>query len=294
MNKGAASAALAYLMWGLFPVYFKFLTAVPAVQIVAHRIAWSVVLLFAIVAVRRELGEFRRSIDRRMLLTYLVAGTLLSANWMLYIYGVTSGQVVEASLGYFINPLFSMLLGVVFLRERLRPLQWAAAGLALVGVLYLTISLGRPPWLSLALAVTFGLYGLMKKTAPLSVLHGLTLETATIFLPALGYLVFVELNGTGAFIQAGWLVSLLLALCGVVTVIPLLFFATGSRQVPLSTMGILQYITPTLQFLAGVFLFGESFNGARLVGFCIIWFALAVFSAESFWMHRSVPSEAPV
>ena len=194
--------------------------------------------------------------------------------------------MVEASLGYFINPLVSVVLGVLFLREKLRPAQWVPLDLAAAGVIYLTVSLGSLPWLALVLAFSFGFYGLTKKLAPLGSLHGLTLETGAIFVPALVFLVFEQASGSGAFIQAGPLTTVLLALIGIVTAVPLLLFATGAKNVPLSTLGLLQYISPTIQFLIGVFVYGEPFSAGQVVGFGIIWAALILFTAESYLARR--------
>lgn len=286
MNKGIAAGAGAYALWGFFPIYFKAIHAAPADQIVAHRFAWSFLFLILVVLLRRELPALRASLNRRTLLTYLGAGLLLSANWGLYVWGVNSGNVVETSLGYFINPLVSVVLGVVFLRERLRPMQWVPVALATAGVLYLTISFGKLPWIALGLALSFGFYGLVKKLAPLSSLHGLTLETGTLFIVAVAYLVFAELRGVGSFGHVAPMTSLLIALSGIITAIPLLLFATGARRVPLSTLGLLQYIAPTVQFMIGVFLYNEPFTHDRLIGFSIIWLALVLFSAESLILGR--------
>lgn len=286
MNKGVAAGAGAYALWGFFPIYFKAIHAAPADQIVAHRFAWSFLFLIALVLLRRELPALRASLNRRTLLIYLGAGVLLSFNWGLYVWGVNSGNVVETSLGYFINPLVSVVLGVVFLRERLRPMQWIPVALATAGVLYLTISFGKLPWIALGLALSFGFYGLVKKLAPLNSLHGLTLETGSLFVVAVAYLLFTELRGVGSFGHVAPLTSLLIALSGIITAIPLLLFATGARQVPLSTLGLLQYIAPTIQFLIGVLLYHEPFTHDRLIGFSIIWLALVLFSAESFIVMR--------
>jgi chloramphenicol-sensitive protein RarD len=286
MDKGVVSALFAYLMWGVFPIYFKWLHNVPAIQTVSHRIVWSFIFLLALILVRREYREFRKSITVRVVLIYLGAGVLLALNWFTYVWAIARGYVVESSLGYFINPLVNVLLGVVFLKERLRPMQWVPVGLAVIGVAYLTYSHGSLPWIALVLAFSFGFYGLVKKLSPLGSLHGLTLETATIFLPALGILISQEMIGVGAFGHSSWNINLLLVFTGVVTAVPLIFFAIGARSVPLSTMGLLQYIAPTLQFLSGVFLFNEPFTHERLIGFGIIWIALAIFSMESFSQRR--------
>jgi len=281
MNKGILYAASAYTLWGVFPIYFKILQAVPALQIVAHRVIWSVIFLALVLFLRRDFSNFISNIDPGILTVFAISGVLLSLNWLVYVWGVNAGRVVETSLGYFINPLVSVLLGVIFLRERLRAFQWVPVGLAAAGVAYLTINYGSLPWIALALAFTFGLYGLMRKVAPLGSLHGLTLETMVVFLPALIYLLVQERQGVGAFGHSGATTLMLMILNGAVTVIPLLLFASGARRVPLSTVGLIQFIAPTLQFLSGVFLFGEPFTQARLVGFSLIWLALIVFTAEN-------------
>jgi chloramphenicol-sensitive protein RarD len=286
MNKGILAGAAAYALWGFFPIYFHALKDVSPVQVTAHRIVWSFLFLILLVALRRELPALKASLTRRVLLAYLIAGILLTVNWLAFVWGVGSGFVVEASLGYFINPLVNVVLGVIFLHERLRTAQWVPVTLAAAGVVYLTVSLGSPPWLALLLAFTFGFYGLTKKLAPLGSLPGLTLETGTIFVPALAFLLFEQSSGSGAFIQAGLLPTILLALIGVVTAVPLLLFATAAKTVPLSTMGLLQFISPTLQFLIGVFLYGEPFTSSQVVGFAIIWAALILFTAESYLARR--------
>jgi chloramphenicol-sensitive protein RarD len=286
MKKGTLFVFVSYVLWGFFPIYFKTLHLVSAFQIVAHRFIWSFLFLLLLVAIRRELGALKTAIKPRILLIYLGAGTVLAINWLTYIWSVNNGYLVEASLGYFINPLVSVLLGIIFLREKLRPAQWVPVGIAAAGVVYLTVSYGGLPWVSLVLAVSFGLYGLIKKTAPLGSLYGLTIETAMLILPAFGFLLFSEANGTGNFGHMGIIISLLLVFTGVVTAIPLLLFASGTREVPLSTVGLLQYISPTLQFLTGVFIFHEAFSRDHLIGFSIIWLALVIFSAESLISRR--------
>ncbi|MCX8024422.1 MAG: EamA family transporter RarD [Thermanaerothrix sp.] len=286
INSGVVFAAAAYTLWGFFPIYFKALKEVPAPQVLAHRIVWAFLFLLGVLVARREVGTLQRLLTPRILLSYLGAGVLLAINWLAYVWGVASGFIVETSLGYFINPLVSVVLGVLFLRERLRPWQWLPVGLAAVGVAYLTLEYGRLPWLALVLAFSFGLYGLLKKLAPLNALYGLTLETGSVFLPALAYLVGMEVLGQGAFGHGPIAQTLLLALTGVVTAIPLLLFAGGARRVPLTTLGLLQYIAPSLQFLLGVFVYGEPFGLTQLIGFSLIWLALAIFSAEGFIAQR--------
>ena len=287
VRKGILSAIGAYFIWGIFPIYIKSLQGVPALEFMLHRMVWSALLLFAILFALRKWHQLRAAITSwRILGVYAIAGLLLATNWLVYIYGVNSNQVVEASLGYFINPLVSVALGVIFLRERLRPLQWVPVGMAAAGVLYLTIQVGSLPWIALALAFSFGLYGLIQKAAPLGGLYSLTLETGVLFLPALAFLALGEIQGTGAFGHSAGQVPFLLAISGVVTVIPLLLFANAARSIPLWMVGILQYITPTGQFLLGVLLYNEPFTPTRLVGFGIIWFALLIFTVEGFMARR--------
>jgi chloramphenicol-sensitive protein RarD len=290
MNKGIIPAASAYILWGFLPLYFKFVHDVPALETVAHRVIWSVLLLVAILALRRNFGAFRASLNRRTVLIFSASAALLAVNWLVYVYAVTSGFVVETSLGYFINPLVNVLLGTIIFHERLRLTQWIPIGLAALGVAYLTFSLGSLPWIALALAFTFGLYGLVKKVAPLGSLYGLTLETSLLFIPASAYLIYDEITGAAYFGHAGIATTALLLLLGAVTAVPLLLFARGARQVPMTTLGLLQYIAPTLQFLTGVFLYGEPVTTERLVGFGIIWTALAIYSVESILNYRRAGS----
>lgn len=289
MNKGILAGIGAYTMWGLFPIYWRWLEQDPAIEILAHRMVWSLVFMAALLTFQKEwrwLGETLR--NRRTLLIYSLAAVLLALNWYTYIWAVNAGYVVEASLGYFINPLVNFLLGVIFLREKLRTGQVAAVILAGAGVVYLTVSYGSLPWISLALAITFGMYGLIKKTAPLESMHGFSLETLVLFLPAVAYLFYRNSAGIGAFGHQGLLVTVLLVLAGPVTSIPLLMFGYSARKIPLSMLGFIQYITPTLQFLLGVFVYFEPFPSARLVGFCIIWLALLVYSLESVLFNRKL------
>ena len=214
------------------------------------------------------------------MLVYILSALLLATNWLVYIYGINSGQIVETSLGYFINPLVSVALGVIILRERLRPLQWAAVGIAGLAVIYLTVQVGSPPWIALALAFSFGLYGLIKKIAPLGALQGLSLETGLLFLPAALYLLYSYFQGMGAFGREGLSVTILLALAGIITALPLLLFSSAARAISLTLLGILQYIAPTVQFLLGVYLYNEVFTLTRLIGFSLIWVALLIFTFE--------------
>ena len=294
MKKGVLFALAGYAIWGFFPLYFKTLQAAPAFQIMAHRVVWSLLLMTAILVFRKELKPMLSAATPRIVFLYAIAGTLLAINWVTYVWGVNAGYVVEASLGYFINPLVSVLLGVIFLQERLRPLQWVPVVLAAAGVTYLTVSMGKLPWIALVLAFSFGLYGLMKKITPLGSLQGLTLETAAVFLPALIYLIIEQVRGVGAFVNAGVSTTLLLAATGVVTVIPLIFFSAGTKLIPLTTVGLLQYITPTTQFLLGVFVFKEAFSSNQVVGFVIIWTALILFTVENLRHNRPVRARLAV
>ena len=288
MNKGILYGIGAYVLWGFFPIYWKFLYPVPALQVIGHRIGWSFILLAIYVLVTKQWKEFRSvAFQWKTIGIYSIAAVLLSINWLIYVWGVNAGFIVETSLGYFINPLLSVLLGVIFLRERLRPLQWIPVGLAAVGVVYLTFVYGRLPWIALSLAFSFGFYGFVKKLSPLGSLYGLTLETGIVFPFALIYLVIVGFSGSGAFLHNGTLVDVFLIGAGVVTTIPLLMFASAAKQIPLTIVGLLQYIAPTIQFLIGVFVYKEAFDFAHFIGFAIVWVALIVFAVESYFAKRA-------
>jgi chloramphenicol-sensitive protein RarD len=277
----------AYALWGLLPVYWKALQTVPALEILAHRTIWSLAFVLLVQAVRGR-WEWLRLVRRqpRLLRTFLVSTCLLGVNWLTYIWAVNAGRVVDSSLGYFINPLVSVLLGVLFLGERLRLWQGVAVGLAAASVLYLTLGLGSLPWIALVLAGTFGTYGLLRKTAPLGSLEGLSVETALLSLPALAYLLSLEAAGQGSFGHAGGATTALLAFTGLVTAVPLLLFASAARNTTLATVGILQYIAPTLQLLLGLLVYHEPFSPARLLGFCGVWLALLIYSAEAVLQER--------
>lgn len=295
MNRGVLAGIAAYLIWGFLPIYLKALQVVPSFQIMLHRLVWSCLFVLLLIVLRKEWPKFRASIaSRRVLMFYSLTAVLLASNWLIYIYGVNSGQVIETSLGYFINPLLNVALGVVILRERLRPMQWLPIGLAAVGVLYLTLQVGSLPWIALALAFTFAMYGLIKKIAPLGSLHGQTLETGILFIPAVIYLFFAESQGFGAFGHVGQSVNILLAFVGVITALPLLLFGYAARTIPLSLLGILQYIAPTFQFLLGIYLFQEPFTTTLLVGFAFIWLALLIFTLEGLYTRRKQVAAAPV
>lgn len=294
MNKGILYGIGAYVLWGFFPIYWKFLHPVPALQVIGHRIGWSFIMLAVYVLITKQWQDFRSvAFKAKTIGMYSIAAVLLSINWLIYVWGVNAGFIVETSLGYFINPLLSVLLGVIFLRERLRPMQWIPVGLAAVGVIYLTFVYGRLPWIALSLAFSFGFYGFVKKLSPLGSLYGLTLETGIVFPVALIYLVVVGVNGTGAFFHAGTLIDLFLIGAGIVTTIPLLMFASAAKQIPLTLVGLLQYIAPTLQFLIGVFVYKESFDFSHFIGFAIVWVALIFFAVESYIANRTPIQSIP-
>jgi chloramphenicol-sensitive protein RarD len=289
-KKGILYAIGAYLLWGLFPLYWKELETFPALQLIGHRIVWSFLLLVLVILLTRQWRMFRTAgLKLKILRIYLIAGVLISVNWFTYVWAVNNGFVVETSLGYYINPLFSVLLGVLVFRERLRAIQWLPIALAAIGVLYLTLTYGSLPWIALTLAFTFGLYGLIKKTAPLGSLYGLTLETGLLFVPAVAYLVYCQIAGQGAFLHYGPKADLLMVGAGLVTIVPLLLFASAAQRVPLTTIGILQYINPTMQFLLGILVFKEPFTRDRLIGFGIIWAGLILFWLEGLYGRRSAP-----
>jgi len=288
-NNGLLYALGAYLFWGLFPIYWKWLQQVEAAQLIGHRIGWSFIMLIMFVAATRQLkGFWREAFQRRTLSIYAVAAILIGVNWLVYVWSVNANYIVETSLGYFINPLISVLLGVIFLRERLRPFQWLPVALAAAGVVYLAVAYGRLPWIALTLAFSFGTYGLVKKLAPLGSLYGLTLETGILFIPAVLYLIFVDFSGTGAFLHGSLITNVLLVGAGAVTTIPLLMFASAAQRLPLSMVGIMQYIAPTLQFLLGVLVYKEPFDHAHLIGFGIVWAALILFAVENVWARRGI------
>jgi chloramphenicol-sensitive protein RarD len=277
-------AASAYALWGLAPVYFKALQHVPPLEILAHRIVWSLVFLAIVLAWRRQWAWIGTVLHRpKVLAGFIASAILISINWFIYIWAVNNGRVIDASLGYFINPLVNVLLGFLLLHERLRPGQWATVALAAGGVAWLTWQGGHLPWIALTLAITFGTYGLLRKTAALGALEGLSLETLILFPAALGYLIVLTLHGHNSFVSAPGSTKWLLVAAGPITAIPLLMFAAGARRIPLSLLGLLQYIGPTLQLLLGVWLYHEPFGGPRLVGFAMIWAALALYSAEGLW-----------
>lgn len=295
MNTGIVYATLAYVAWGLFPLYFRQVADVPSMEVVLHRTVWALVVVLGLLALRRQwtwVGVVAR--QPRVLGAFVLSAFLLSGNWLTYVWAVQNQHVVDASLGYFILPLVNVALGFIFLRERPRPGQWLAVAVAAAGVLWLAVQAGRLPWIALVLAVSFGVYGLLRKVAVLGALEGLALETlilAPVAAVVLGWWVW---QGKGALVQGpastlGWLV-----LAGPLTAVPLLLFAAGARLIPMATLGILQYISPSLQLALGVWIFHEAFEPARLVGFALIWGALLVYSLEGWWRRPRKSAAAPL
>ena len=283
-RRGLGYAVGAYLMWGVFPLFWPLLKPAGSVEILAHRFVWSLIFVLAILAVQRRWAWVGQLVAQpRRLGLVAVAAMFIAVNWGTYIYGVNTGHVVETSLGYFINPLVTVLLGVVVLAERLRPLQWAAVAIGAAAVPILTVDYGRLPWIALVLAFSFAMYGLIKKVLAMDAVQSLTAETAVLFLPALGYLLLMD-GGTFARESIGH--DGLLVSSGLVTAVPLLLFGAAARRLPLSTVGLLQYLGPALQFLIGVFVYHEPMPLSRLVGFALVWTALTVLSVDGLRQRR--------
>jgi len=281
LHSGIVYAALAFLWWGLFPLYFRIVPGIDPGEVLAHRIVWCLLLMLALLAWRRQwawLGPVLR--QKKVLAAFIASALLLSGNWLTYIWSVNNGHVIDASLGYFITPLVNVLLGYTLLHERPRRAQWIALAFAALGVLWLTVQTGRLPWIALVLALSFGLYGLIRKVVAVESLPGLATETLLLTPLAAGYLAWLGTQGTGAFGRLGAATDLLLLGSGIATAVPLALFAYGARRIPLSTVGLTQYIGPTMQLLCGVFFFGEPFPRARAIGFALIWCALAIYAAN--------------
>jgi chloramphenicol-sensitive protein RarD len=286
-RKGLIYGASAYVLWGIFPLYFPLLEPAGTIEILAERMAWSLVLMLLVLRLGSGFGGVRAVLrNRRQLSLLCVAAVFITFNWGTYIYGVNSGHVVETSLGYFINPLLTILLGVVVLGERLRVTQWVAVGIGALAVVVITVDYGRPPWIALVLAVSFGMYGFCKKQADVGAVDSLAIETGVQFIPALIAITVIGAQGDLVFGTRAS-TSLLLAGTGVVTVIPLLFFAAGTRRLPLSVVGLLQYLAPVLQFAVGVGIRHESLPTAELVGFCLVWLALIILTVDGVRGQRS-------
>jgi chloramphenicol-sensitive protein RarD len=285
---GVSLATAAFLVWGLSPVYWKSLASVPAFEILMHRMIWSFVFLAPLVLLSGHWDDLLQALTSAHKLLILTGTTLIVGfNWFLFIWAINSGHILQTSLGYYMTPLVNVMLGVVFLKERLRRLQLLAVGLAAVGVGYLTLSYGLFPWVSLALAFSFGFYGLIRKVAPVSALVGLTVETLLLSLPATGYLVYLDHAGRGAFLNAGPSITLLLMGTALMTGLPLLLFTMGTKLLRLATVGFLQYIAPSCTFLLAVFIYREPLMPAQLLTFGLIWAALAIYSYDSVMTYKS-------
>ncbi len=291
---GPAAAALAYILWGIFPLYLKQIAAVPAIEVVVHRSWWACLFVFALLAATRRLAWLRDLPGQPRLIAASVASALLlSANWLLYVWAVASDRVLDASLGYFINPLVNVLLGTIVLHERPRPWQWAAVALAAAGVAWLTLAAGQLPWISLLLAASFGVYGLLRKTATLGAVEGLALETLVLAPFAVGTIGWLFARGQSHFAVGDPATDAWLLAAGPFTAVPLLLFGYGARRVTLATLGLLQYLGPTIQFLLGVLVYHEPFAATRGVGFALIWIGLVVYSTETALRRRTLPKPKP-
>jgi chloramphenicol-sensitive protein RarD len=285
--RGLWAATGAFAIWGLLPLYLKPLRTVEALEIIAHRVVWSCVLILAWLLVRSELHKLRAALaNPRLLLRLALTASLVSVNWLVYVWAVAHGHVVDTSLGYFINPLINVLLGVLLLSERLNRAQWTAVALAAAAVLYLTVASGSLPWISLALAFSFGLYGFVRKVIAVDALTGLAVETLLLMPLGAAYLLWRAAAGSGALGHSGVAIDALLLGSGVVTAVPLYLFAYGARLIPYSTLGLIQYLAPSLQLACGLIAFGEPFERHRAVGFVLIWTALAIYAADGLWRAR--------
>jgi chloramphenicol-sensitive protein RarD len=286
-GRGALAAAACYLFWGLFPLYWHQLADVDATELIAYRHVGSLVFVLVVMAAGAGFAELRAAlVSRPALQWHAWSGVLLTVNWLVYVWGVNHGHVLETSLGYFLVPLVNVALGRMVLHERLRPAQWTAIGCAAVGVVFLLVRVGRPPWIALTLAASFGVYGLLRKKSPLGPLTGLGLETLLLAPFAIAYLCWQQHTGAGAFGRVSTTEHALLIGAGVVTAVPLLLFAYGARRIRLSTLGLLQYIAPTVQFTLGIWVFHEPFSPERAAAFGFIWCGLALYTADNLWSQR--------
>jgi chloramphenicol-sensitive protein RarD len=291
-TKGLWYGIVSYAIWGWVPLYWKLLQGIPALQLICHRIVWSCAVLIVIIAVSHDWDTlWKAARSPRVTGIYTAAAIAVVINWFIYVWAVNAGFIIQAALGYFINPLVSVVLGVLVFRERLRAGQWAAIGLAAGGVLYLTMVYGSLPWIALCLAFSFGTYGLLKKLGALGAVQGLTLETSILLLPAAIYLIRAYGAGPVGFLHETTFRNLLMIGAGPLTTIPLLLFAAAISRLPLSTMGLLQFLNPTLQFLIGVLVYKEPFNRVQFVGFAVVWAALVMFAAEGYVTRRWFPVE---
>jgi chloramphenicol-sensitive protein RarD len=290
LRQGVTFGVVAYGLWGLFPLYWALLSSAGALETLAHRMIWSLVVVVAVLVWTRRVGSFLAVLrNRRQFGLLAIAAVLISLNWGGYIWGVTHGHVVETALGYFIGPLVSVLLGVFLLGERLRPAQWTAVGLGAVAIVVLVVGYGQVPWIALLLAFSFSTYGLVKKLAGVAAVESMAVETGVTLLPAVAYVVFLEASGGGTFTSLGAGHTLLLVGGGIVTTVPLLAFAAAAVRIPLSTIGMLQYMTPSLQFVFGVLVFHEQMPPERWLGFAIVWLALITLTVDGTRRRAPVP-----
>ncbi len=285
--RGALSAATGFLIWGLVPIYWKQLQAVAALELITHRIVWSLAFLLGVIAWQGNFPALRNAFNSwRLISLNLLSSVLLAVNWTVYVWAVNSGHVIESSLGYFLVPLVNVALGSLALHERLRPLQWTAIACAALGVGFLLFRVGHVPWIALALALTWAGYGLLKKKSELGAITGLTVETLLLFPVAAALLLWWNHTGAGALGRVDAWHHVLVLIVGVVTAVPLLLFAYGAQRIRLTTLGVLQYLAPSVQFLLGYFLYREPFDAARLQAYGLIWCGLALYSADGFWTQR--------
>ena len=292
MKQGVFYAIAAYFMWGLLPLYWKVFQAMGAWEILAHRIVWSVVFVAIIIVVTKRIRKLRESVSgAKMVGALIICSLLISANWLLYIWAVNNDQVMQTSLGYYMNPLITVLMGVILLKEKMHVGQWISLALASCGVLYITIQYGEFPWVALSLALTFAFYGLAKKLVKLEAIIGLAWETLFVAPIALAYLLMIQINGTETVSALAWWQVLLLTLAGVGTALPLYWFAQAAARLPLSMIGFIQYLSPTISLLSAIFLFHEPFTTTHMISFSLIWGALIIFTVSSI---RKKPASVPL
>ena len=289
MLAGILSTAAAFTMWGIFPLYLRLFQNIPALEILSHRVIWSILLVLVILAVRKQWSWLSKIAQQpRIALVFVASAAFLATNWVVYVWAVGEQRIIDASLGYFITPLFNILFGIM-LGERLRNAQWLAIAFAASGVIWLTLGVGQLPWIGLTIAVTFSLYGLLRKTAPLGPLEGLAVETLVMLPLAALFLLLPNSGSSHSFTAGDPVLSALLFAAGPITAVPLLLFAFGARRIPMSMLGLLQYIGPSIQLLLGIWLYHEPFGGNRLIGFALIWAGLCVYSVQGLW-HSWKPS----
>ncbi len=293
MSKGVLYGIVAYGLWGFFPIYWKTLQTVRPEEILCHRTIWSLFFLLALLVYRKRVRSLIAKLCPKIVLIFALTAAILFVNWYIFIWAVNGGHILDASLGYFINPLVSVLLGIWFLRERPRRWQWVAIVLVGIAIVVLTVGYGAFPWIAIVLAVTFGVYGYLRKIAVLSSLEGLSLEVVVLFIPALVFLLYLERSGQAAFGRASVFINLMLVMAGVVTPLPLLFFASAARRITLTNLGFLQYISPTCQLILGVALYGENLPQFRGIGFALVWASIAIYTIDVLVARRRVTVYEP-